>query len=83
MVNDNRHRVAVSQCENVTGVKYSLPGFFIKKILGPISDAIYSASMCLITNNNIRTQRIRLLRCFTMRIDTLRTGVGVEERKGY
>ena len=46
--------------------------FFIKEIHVPVSDAIYSASICLITNNNIQTQKIRLLRCFTMRIDTLR-----------
>ena len=70
------HKVAVSKCENATRGKYSLPVFFIQEILGPVSDAIYSASICLITNNNIQTQRIRLLRCFTMRIDTLRTGGG-------
>ena len=55
------HKVAVSQCENATGGKYSLPGFFIQEILGPVSDAIYNASICLIINNNIQTQRIRLL----------------------
>ena len=26
-------------------------GFFIKEILGPVSNAIYSASICLITHN--------------------------------
>ena len=55
---------------------YSLPVFFIQEILGPVSDAIYSANICLIINNNIQTQRIRLLRCFTMKIDTMRTGDG-------
>ena len=69
----HEYKVAVSQCENATGGKNSLPGFFfIKEIHGPVSDAIYSASICLITNNNIQTQTLRLLRCFTMRIDTLR-----------
>ena len=36
------HKVAVSQCENATGGKYSLPGFFIQEILGPVSDMLFT-----------------------------------------
>ena len=36
------HKVAVSQCENATGGKYSLPVFFNKEILGPVSDMLFT-----------------------------------------